>query len=204
VLFFHHNGASKTMFSQQTKTAPRLDDVSFLIVDDSIVMRNLIKLELMSWHCGLIREAADGGKGFDILETFAPDIILVDWEMQPMDGLAFVHKVRDRDRSPDPFVGIVMMSTRPQCRRALTARDAGVDAFLGKPFSRAGLLECVRTVIDNPRPFSWTDTYFGPDRRRIQRDYDGPERRASRKVRPAPTTDDQTLARHPPIRSPGR
>ena len=192
------------MLKHQTKTASRLDDVSFLVVDDSIVMRNLIRLELMSCHSGVIREAADGAKGFEILKTFAPDIILVDWEMQPMDGLAFVHKVRDRDQSPDPFVSIVMMSTHPQCRRALTARDAGVDAFLGKPFSRAGLLECVRTVIDNPRPFSWTDTYFGPDRRRHQRDHDGPERRASRKIKPAPETDDQPPVPQAPIRSPER
>jgi DNA-binding response OmpR family regulator len=91
--------------------------------------------------------------------------------------LAFVRRVRDPETGPHAFARIVMMSRCTKCRQVLAARDAGVDALLVKPLSRAGLLAGIRAVIDNPRPFSRTEGYFGPDRRRKQIGHDGPERR---------------------------
>ncbi len=168
------------MIIQPMKATPRLDDFSFLVADDSIVVRNVIKWLLKSCHAREISEAADGAHAQTVFKSFSPDIVLVDWEMRPVDGLTFVKHVRDLKVSPDPYVSIIIMSSHRKCRRALVARDAGVDAFVTKPISRAGLLGAIQSVIDNPRPYTICDSYFGPDRRRAQRDHDGPERRELR------------------------
>ncbi len=165
------------LISRPTRTTPSLRNVSLLIVDDSIVVRNLIKWALKSSEAGMIREAADGAEALRVLEGFSPDVILVNWRAQPVDGLAFVRQVRGSATAAHAFARIVMMSRCTKCRQVLAARDAGVDEFLVKPLSRAGLLAGIRAVIDHPRPFSRTEAYFGPDRRRKQIAHDGPERR---------------------------
>lgn len=179
------------MIIQPLRDNPRLDEFSFMVVDDSIVVRNIIKWLLKSCHAREICEAADGAHAQEVFKAYSPDIILVDWEMQPVDGLTFVNHVRDLEDSPDPYVSVVLMSSRRGCRRALVARDAGVDAFVTKPISRAGLLGAIQAVIENPRPYTVCDAYFGPDRRRAQRDHNGPERREtpSHSSRPADSED---------------
>lgn len=165
------------MIIQPLKDTPRLDAFSFMVVDDSIVVRNIIKWLLKSCHAREICEAADGACAQEVFKAYSPDIILVDWEMHPVDGLTFVKHIRDLENSPDPYVGVILISSRRGCRRALVARDAGVDAFVTKPISHTGLFGAIQSVIENPRPYTVSDTYFGPDRRRARRHHDGPERR---------------------------
>ena len=165
------------LISRPTRTRASLRDISLLIVDDSIVVRNLIKWALRSGDAGTIREAADGREALKRLEKFLPDVILVNWRTQPADGLDFIRQVRNSGAGAPAFTRIVVMSRCCRYRQVLAARDAGVDEFLVKPLSRADLLAGIRTVIDNPRPFSRTDGYFGPDRRRKPIAHDGPERR---------------------------
>ena len=58
------------------------------------------------------------------------------------------------------------------------ARDAGVNEFLAKPVSVRAILSRLISVIEHPRPFVRTKSYFGPCRRRRGDDeYRGPERR---------------------------
>jgi DNA-binding NtrC family response regulator len=65
-------------------------------------------------------------------------------------------------------------------RRVTEARDVGVNEFLSKPVTARGVLERIGRVVDSPRPFVRSETYFGPDRRRkTDPSYDGPRRRAA-------------------------
>jgi len=58
------------------------------------------------------------------------------------------------------------------------ARDAGVTEFCAKPVTAAEMIRKVAAVIDHPRHFVRSETYFGPDRRRRQDpNFSGQERR---------------------------
>jgi CheY-like chemotaxis protein len=58
------------------------------------------------------------------------------------------------------------------------ARLAGVNEFVIKPFTPAGLLSRILLVLRKPRPFIVTESYLGPDRRRrVELAYSGPLRR---------------------------
>ncbi|MGF1639762.1 MAG: response regulator [Rhodospirillales bacterium] len=185
-----------------TPATVSLRDVSVLIVEDSIVVRGLLRWTLRSAEAGAIREAANGDAAMRVLETYSPDVILYDWRTPTVEALRFVREVRDPESGGSPFTRIVVMSRCCRCRQVLAARDAGIDEFLVKPLSRAELLAGIRAVIDHPRPFSRTDAYFGPDRRRKQITYDGPERRkADRSVLPdVPAT--RPISHLPPPRGP--
>jgi CheY-like chemotaxis protein len=152
-------------------------DISFLVVDHNEFMRSLIKREVKP-YAREIRDAANGAEALRILRGYFPDVVFVDWEMEQVDGLEFVKRVRDPKESPNPFVRIIMVSAVAERQRVLAAWGAGIDEFLVKPVSAVDLLGRIRKVTETPRPFIRVDTYCGPDRRRPRLPYDGPERRS--------------------------
>lgn len=155
-----------------------IERLQFLIIDDNKHMRALVKTILHALGSKNVVEAADGADAFKELRSFPADIIICDWNMSPLDGMDFVRLVRTGKDSPNPFVPIVMLTGHTEMNRILEARDAGVHEFLAKPISAKGLYSRIRAMIDNPRPFVRTATYFGPDRRRRHLvAYKGKERR---------------------------
>ena len=154
-----------------------LEEINFLVVEDNPFMRSIIKSVLRVLGARSINEASDGAAALQAMKESAPDIILVDWEMKPVDGLEFVKLVRLSEDSPDPFVSIIMLSAHSEYNRVLEARDAGVNEFVAKPISAKSLFQRIQQVIESPRPFVRTKSYFGPDRRRHAIPYSGEERR---------------------------
>ena len=154
-----------------------LDRLNFLVVDDNKHMRALVKTILHSLGSKNVVEAADGADAFKELRHFPADIIICDWNMAPLDGLDFVRLVRTGKDSPNPFAAIIMLTGHTEMHRVLEARDAGITEFLAKPISAKSLYARIRSIIENPRPFVRTASYFGPDRRRHQQPFKGKERR---------------------------
>jgi two-component system, chemotaxis family, chemotaxis protein CheY len=154
-----------------------LSKLRVLLVDDSKNMRMLVKTVLNALGVQVIRESADGQHALEELKSGTIDVAIVDWVMEPMDGLEFVRQVRTNEDSPNPFLPIIMMTGHTERSRIFAARDAGVTEFLAKPVTAKTLLMRMTNIIENPRPFVRAKGYFGPDRRRRSEDYGGPERR---------------------------
>lgn len=155
-----------------------IERMSFMIVDDNKHMRVLVKNILNSFGVRNITEASDGADAFKELKTFSPDIVVSDWEMDPLDGLDFVRLVRTADDSPNHYMPIIMLTGHTESFRVAQARDAGIHEFLAKPISARSLYSRIRSIIDRPRRFVKTPVYFGPDRRRCDSStYRGADRR---------------------------
>ncbi|SDE58149.1 response regulator [Rhodospira trueperi] len=174
-----------------------LERLNFLIVDDNKHMRALVKTILHALGSKQVQEAADGADAFKELRHFPADIIICDWNMSPLDGLDFVRLVRTGKDSPNPFVPIIMLTGHTEMHRVVEARDAGVHEFLAKPISAKSLYSRVKAIIDRPRPFVRTKTYFGPDRRRRKIEWKGVERRKANqeaKAKAAEGSEDASLS----------
>ena len=155
-----------------------LERLNFLIVDDNKHMRALVTSILHALGVKNCIGAGDGADAFKELRHFPADIIICDWNMDPLDGLDFTRLVRTGKDSPNPFVPIIMLTGHTEMNRVVEARDAGVSEFLAKPISAKGLYSRVRSIIERPRPFVRAGLYFGPDRRRRDNPaYMGGERR---------------------------
>ncbi len=152
--------------SADTQARYSLENVSVLVLDDNRHMRSLVQSILHALGVKEIREAADAPEAFKELQHFHADVIIADWHMEPLDGLDFVRLVRTAKDSPNPYVPIIMLTGHTEYQRVCEARDAGVNEFLAKPISAKALYMRFASIIDNPRPFIRTKTYFGPDRRR--------------------------------------
>jgi two-component system response regulator MprA len=116
-----------------------------LIVDDEPLVRQVFGrfLALSGMEASF---AADGVEGLDLARTSRPDAIVSDLEMPRMDGIALCRALR-ADAATRRVPIVVVTASGEQVRAAL---DAGCDAVLPKPCSRALLIatlsECLGRV----------------------------------------------------------
>jgi DNA-binding response OmpR family regulator len=69
-------------------------------------------------------------------------------------------------KCPNPYVPIIMMTSHADSERVIAARNAGVHEYLVKPITGDSVLTRLAEVINHPREFVRTQTYFGPAPRR--------------------------------------
>ncbi|MBI1327937.1 MAG: response regulator [Alphaproteobacteria bacterium] len=143
-----------------------LANISILIVDDNKPMLDLTRSILHTMGVGHVYVARDGNEGFQQFCQHKPDVVFVDWVMEPMDGIEFVKMIRKDSRSPDPYVPVVMMTGFTEKWRVIHARDCGITEYLMKPFTAFDIFKRLVQVIEKPRQFVQANGFFGPDRRR--------------------------------------
>lgn len=118
--------------------------LSVLVVEDESFTRMVLARMLGTLGVKAVHQAADGESALAAVTAHAPDLILCDVEMQPMDGFGFVRALR---ASPDPqwrSLPVVFMTNRTDQERVSEARASGVDAVLAKPATPATL----RALLD--------------------------------------------------------
>ena len=117
---------------------------SFLIVDDSASMRQLVSFTLKD--AGFDVVAAENGKeALAKLSTAKVDMVITDLNMPEMDGITLIRELRSRPALK--FVPIVMLTTEAQETKKQEGRAAGASGWIVKPFSPERLLEVVRKFI---------------------------------------------------------
>ena len=156
--------------------------LNILLVDDNQHMRVLLSEILRAIGVRHVFEAGDGAEALQIMRGHPIDIVMTDLAMQPLDGIDFVRLLRNSQDSPNPMVPVIMITGHSTMRRVGEARDVGVTEFLSKPVTARGVIERIGRVVDHPRAFVRTESYFGPDRRRRDdQAYNGPYRRKTDK-----------------------
>lgn len=118
-----------------------------LVVDDSFTARRLL-LNMLRSHRVPITHVVEAADGLDALARIGddpPDLILCDYTMPRMDGLKFAHALRRRYDSTR--VKVVMVTARAAEYLEEKARQAGVDAILGKPVNEEELLATLETLV---------------------------------------------------------
>jgi DNA-binding response OmpR family regulator len=121
-----------------------------LIVDDSAQIRTLAKSILAAAWVIEPRECSDGRAAMAEL-AWRPDLVLVDYEMRPMDGLTFTRLLRQGGTQADPRTSVIMMTGHADREHVLAARKAGVDGFIVKPLSIGKVVARVQAVLGRPR-----------------------------------------------------
>ncbi len=145
---------------------PYLGKIKFLVVDGNDFMRSIIRRLLSAFEVNEARDVGDGAAAMKVLQSYAADIIITDWEMRPLNGIEFTKMLRRGEDGHNSYLPIIMASGYGEMQRIIKARDAGVNEYVVKPFSAATLFNRILAVTDKPRPYIRTKNFFGPDRRR--------------------------------------
>ncbi|MEU3984668.1 response regulator [Streptomyces sp. NPDC026672] len=115
-----------------------------LVVDDNKVIRQLIRVNLELEGLEVVT-AADGAECLDVVHQVRPDVVTLDVVMPRLDGLRTAAMLRADPRTRDLPVAIISACSQYEVESGL---DAGVDAFLAKPFEPAELIRLVRQLIE--------------------------------------------------------
>ncbi len=117
---------------------------TILIVDDSASVRKLVELTLRRSGYSVI-SAVSGISALATLAETRPDLILLDVMLLSLDGFQLCRAVRNH---PDyAEIPIIILSGRESEADRQTGMDAGVDAYLTKPFKPNQLTSIVKQVL---------------------------------------------------------
>src|SRR5690606_32703817 len=164
-----------------------LERLSVLVVEDSPFIRSLIANCLKILGVGKVTTRDHGGDAIEFLTlvhkdpiragVMSVDIVISDWEMSPVDGMMLLRWLRRHKESPNRFMPFIMVTAYTEEARVKEARDMGANEVMTKPFTINGFAQKLENIILRPRQFVHTKDYFGPDRRRQNLPFEGPDRR---------------------------
>jgi len=142
--------------------AERWQALQILVIDDNKFQRSLLVTQLANYGIRRITECSDGVEGLKRLQQISFDVVLLDFEMTPLNGAEFVRLVRRDATIHNPEVPIIMISGYSDVTHVREARDSGINEFLSKPVAAKTLFKRIEHTMLHPRPFIRTETYIGP------------------------------------------
>ena len=111
-----------------------------MVVDDSLTVRKITG-RLLEREGYRVVTAKDGVDALQQMSEALPRVMLVDIEMPRMDGFDLTRHVRADARTRE--IPIIVISSRTAEKHRSQAAQLGVNAFLGKPYPEAELLQLV-------------------------------------------------------------
>ncbi|WP_417580811.1 response regulator [Nitrincola sp.] len=123
-----------------------MNQLSVLIVDDAKFICELVsKIVKTSFPGSTVTAAYNGQEAQSIMQTSHFDLILCDWEMPKMSGLELLTWTRQQTQyKATPFV---MVTSRGERSYVLKAIQAGVNDYLGKPFTGDQLTQKMNKLL---------------------------------------------------------
>lgn len=108
-----------------------------LVVDDFSTMRRIVKNLLRDLGFTNTVEADDGKTALPILEAGGIDFLVTDWNMPGMTGIDLLKAVRANPDLVD--LPVLMVTAEAKREQIIMAAQAGVNAYVIKPFTAATL-----------------------------------------------------------------
>lgn len=116
-----------------------------LIIDDYKTMLKIVRGLLNQLGFTNIDEATDGSMAWNMMQEKDYKLLLCDWNMEPMNGLELLKKIRaDSKFGKMPFI---MVTAETKAENILIAKQAGVNNYIVKPFNLATLKTKMQAVI---------------------------------------------------------
>lgn len=104
-----------------------------LIVDDYATMIRIIRNLLKQLGFDNVDDAADGTEALEKLGQKKYELVISDWNMEPMTGYELLKEVRARgDTARLPFI---MVTAESKTENVIAAKKAGVNNYIVKPFN---------------------------------------------------------------------
>ncbi|MFD8210987.1 response regulator transcription factor [Streptomyces sp. NPDC059695] len=113
-----------------------------LIVDDEPAVREALRRSL-AFEGYATLDAVDGLDALTAMESYAPDLVVLDVQMPRMDGLTAARRIR----ASGSTVPILMLTARDTVGDRVTGLDAGADDYLVKPFELDELFARIRALL---------------------------------------------------------
>lgn len=112
-----------------------------LVVEDADELAELLLRELSSDGHQVLR-AEDGERALTLYDDERPDVVVLDWMLPRMDGIAVLRQIRRRGHTP-----VLMLTARGEEVDRVLGLEVGADDYLTKPFGVREFLARVRALL---------------------------------------------------------
>lgn len=119
-----------------------MSQIRVVIADDESIIRLDLKTLLEDMGHLVIGEAADGQKALELTRTLKPDVVIMDIKMPVMDGLDAAKIISEEKIAP-----VVLLTAYSQKDLIERAKEAGVFAYLVKPFQESDLMPAIEIAV---------------------------------------------------------
>ena len=120
--------------------------VRVVIAEDEAIVRLDLKEILEEEGYEVVGETGRGDEAVDLVRSHRPELAILDIKMPGLDGVAAARQISGRHQ-----VAVVLLTAFSQRDLIEDARDAGVAAYLIKPFRRSELLPALEEVMTRCR-----------------------------------------------------
>jgi len=114
--------------------------VRILVAEDEALIRMDLVEMLREAGYEVVAEAADGAQAIELAQLHKPDLAILDVKMPVLDGISAAEKIID-------IAPVLMLTAFSQRELVERARDAGVMAYVVKPFSIGDLIPAIEIAI---------------------------------------------------------
>jgi two-component system chemotaxis response regulator CheY len=119
--------------------------VKILVVDDYPTMRRILRNLLTQIGITDVDEAASGAEALAKLQSTHIDLVISDWNMEPVTGLELLKKLRANAATAAlPFI---MVTAESKTENVIEAKKAGVNNYIVKPFTADTLKSKIAAVM---------------------------------------------------------
>lgn len=125
-----------------------VSSMKILIVDDFPTMVRIMRKILKQIGYENVDEAANGQAAFEKIAATNYELIISDWNMEPMTGFELLQRVRADPRTAKiPFI---LVTAEAKADNVTAAKNAGVTGYLVKPFNEKTLKEKIDQALAIP------------------------------------------------------
>lgn len=119
-------------------------DIKILVVDDTPMIRNIIKDILMKLGYNNIKDAENGFHALQKLREEKFDLVFLDWNMPGMAGIDVLRELRKSEAYKN--TPVIMVTAEAEKEKVLAAIQEGVSDYIVKPFKPTTLKDKLESV----------------------------------------------------------
>lgn len=119
--------------------------MKILIAEDNVTMASALKYILRHMGFQHVSDTNDGGAALRLLAKNRYDLVIVDWALPSVSGVAITQWMRQQE--PYRHTPVIMVTTKDQPEDVLIAVESGVNEYVLKPLDKEVLRSKINKVM---------------------------------------------------------
>ena len=122
----------------------KVDIMKVLIAEDDKICATMLKhiLKIAGYDVILVQNGNEAWQ--NLQHESAPKLVILDWMMPGMSGIDVLRKLRGKETNENTRTCVIMLTAKTSQEDMQTAREAGADYYLTKPYSKSDLIKLIK------------------------------------------------------------
>ncbi len=118
--------------------------MEILIAEDNVVSRNLLQ-KVLTKQGHRVLAAENGIKAWELFQQNDIEMVITDWIMPGMDGLALCKKIRSL--ANESYTYVIILTAKDQKEDLVEVFNAGADDYIAKPFTADLMIRKMKNLL---------------------------------------------------------